>query len=162
MLTGSALQPTAASYATGTMQVSWPANWDRDDEILTYRVLRGSSSTPVYQVSRGSRFWDLPRLSFTDTGLANGTSYTYRVVAVDSGGNSVTSPSVTATTTGSSAGPLRAYATGGAGGQPGGVLAAERAQRDGPGLDLLRAGHGGQRRGPGAVRARSRVTRTPP
>ncbi|NUU16859.1 PKD domain-containing protein [Cellulomonas humilata] len=112
VLTGSALQPTAASYATGTMQVSWPANWDRDDEVLTYRVLRGSSSTPVYQVSRGSRFWDLPRLSFTDTGLANGTSYTYRVVAVDSGGNSVTSPSVTATTTGSSAGPLRSYATG--------------------------------------------------
>ncbi|KQT02338.1 hypothetical protein ASG23_03125 [Cellulomonas sp. Leaf395] len=110
-LSGSALQPTAASYARGTVQVSWPANWDRDDDTLTYRVLRGSSSTPVYQVTRQSRFWDLPRLSFTDSGLANGTSYTYRVEAVDSGGNSVVSPAVTVTTTGSGTAQLGAYAT---------------------------------------------------
>ncbi|WP_456846497.1 PKD domain-containing protein, partial [Cellulomonas sp. P5_C6] len=111
VLTGSALQPTAAARARGTVQVSWPANWDRDDDALTYRVLRGSSSTPVYQVTRGSRFWDLPRLSFTDTGLADGTSYSYRIQAVDPTGNAVTSPSVTATTPGSSTATLGAYAT---------------------------------------------------
>ncbi|MET0787846.1 MAG: PKD domain-containing protein [Cellulomonas sp.] len=108
-LSGNALQPTAASNALGTVQVSWPANWDRDDTTLTYQVLRGSSV--VYQVDRDSRFWDLPRFSFTDTGLANSTSYTYRVVAIDSGGNSVTSPSVTVTTAGASAATLGAYAT---------------------------------------------------
>jgi PKD repeat protein len=108
-LSGNALQPTAASNARGTVQVSWPANWDRDDTTLTYQVLRGSSV--VYQVARDSRFWDLPRFSFTDTGLANSTSYTYRVVATDSGGNSVTSPAVTATTVGASAATLGTYAT---------------------------------------------------
>ncbi|WP_315095892.1 PKD domain-containing protein [uncultured Cellulomonas sp.] len=119
-LSGTALQPTAIATATGNVQVSWPANWDRDDEVLEYRVLRGSSTTPVYEVSRESRFWDLPRLSFTDTGLSNNTTYTYRVVAVDDSGNSVTSPTVTVTTTGSAAGPLGTYATAVMGDNPGG------------------------------------------
>ena len=121
-LSGNSLQPTAASYATGTMQVSWPANWDRDDETLTYQILRNGEV--VGQVSRESRFWDLPRLSFTDTGLSNNTSYSYRVAAVDDDGNSVTSPQVTATTTGGGTGPLSTYAGGRARRQRGRVLAA--------------------------------------
>jgi PKD repeat protein len=107
-LSGNALQPTAASAGAGSMQVSWPANWDRDNELLTYQVLRGT--TPVYEVSRESRFWDLPRFSFTDSGLDPSTSYTYRVVATDASGNSVTSPPVTATTTGAGTPEIGEYA----------------------------------------------------
>ncbi|KQT02337.1 alkaline phosphatase [Cellulomonas sp. Leaf395] len=109
VLAGSATQPTAASRATGTMQVSWPANWDRDNGELTYQVFRNNGSTPVYTTTRPSRFWDLSRMSFTDSGLSNSTSYTYKVVAVDDAGNSVTSPNVTATTSGSLAGAMGAY-----------------------------------------------------
>jgi alkaline phosphatase len=109
VLTGSATQPTAASRATGTVQVSWPANWDRDDGELTYQVFRNNGSTPVYTVTRPTRFWDLTRMSFTDSGLANNTSYTYKVVTVDSAGNSVTSPNVTTTSASSLTGAMGAY-----------------------------------------------------
>lgn len=105
----SQLQPTAASNAAGTIQVSWPSNWDRDNENLTYRVIRdGNTANPVHAVTRPARFWQLPRMSFTDTGLVNGRSYSYRVQAVDPFGNTVTSPSVSATVR--STGSLSAYA----------------------------------------------------
>ncbi|WP_421732521.1 alkaline phosphatase [Cellulomonas sp.] len=109
MLSGSATQPTAASRTTGTMQVSWPANWDKDNGELTYQVFRNNGATPVYSTTRPSRFWDMSRLSFSDTGLSNNTSYTYKVVTVDAAGNSVTSPNVTATSSGSSVGAMGAY-----------------------------------------------------
>jgi PKD repeat protein len=102
----SSMTPVARSLAAGTVQLSWPSNWDRDDEILTYRVLRGS--TVVYSVNRASSFWHLPRISYTDTGLSSGTSYSYRVQAVDSTGNSVTSGSVSVTA--ASSGSQSAYA----------------------------------------------------
>ncbi|MET0787845.1 MAG: alkaline phosphatase [Cellulomonas sp.] len=108
-LSGSALQPTAAARTTGTVQVSWPANWDKDNGELTYQVFRNNGANPVYSTTRPSRFWDMSRLSFTDSGLANNTSYTYKVVTVDSAGNSVTSPNVTVTTTNAFAGSMGSY-----------------------------------------------------
>ncbi|WP_315095894.1 alkaline phosphatase [uncultured Cellulomonas sp.] len=133
VLSGSATQPTAASRATGTMQVSWPANWDKDDGELTYQVFRNNGATPVYTTTRPSRFWDRSRMSFTDSGLANSTSYTYKVVAVDAAGNEVTSPNVTATTTGASAGALGAYAAAVLGDNPAGFW--RLSETSGPALD---------------------------
>ena len=109
-LSGTALQPVAASRAAGTAQVSWPTNVDRDNETLTYAVLRDGGSTPVFSRTAKSTFWQQPRLSFTDTGLVAGRSYSYRVVATDPFGNAVTSPAVSVTVAGSPTGSLGGYA----------------------------------------------------
>ncbi len=95
-LSGSTLTPTAQSHAPGTVQVAWPTNVDPDEEALRYEVLRDDAVDPVYTVVRPSRFWDRTTLSFSDTGLTPGARYTYRVRAVDAGGNAVTSPAVSA------------------------------------------------------------------
>ncbi|HEY8718478.1 PKD domain-containing protein [Pengzhenrongella sp.] len=109
-LSGSLLQPAAVSRAAGTAQVSWPTNWDKDSETLTYRVLRDGATTPVYTTTGMATSWQLSRLSFTDTGLVNGSVHSYKVVEVDPFGNSVTSPSVSVTV--SSAGTQGSYAAG--------------------------------------------------
>ena len=69
--------PTALSATPGDAQValSWTASTD-NVAVAGYRVYRGgvlvaSPSTPYY----------------ADTGLTNGTAYTYRVAAVDAAGN---------------------------------------------------------------------------
>lgn len=109
-LSGAVVLPAATSKAAGTAQISWPANWDRDNETLTYAVLRDGSPTPVYRTTAQSSFWELPRISFTDTGLASGRSYSYKIVMSDAFGNSVTSPPVAVTVAGTSAGVLGPYA----------------------------------------------------
>lgn len=111
-LSGSTLTPTAQSHAAGTMQVAWPSNWDPDEASLRYEVLRNDEVAPVHAVVRPSRFWDRTTMSFTDTGLTPGATYTYRVRAVDAGGNAVTSPSVSArVVNGRNEPTLGAYAT---------------------------------------------------
>ncbi len=108
----SGLQPVATSKAAGTAQVSWPTNWDPDNETLSYSVLRDNDPTPVYTTTADSRWYRTSRVSFTDTGLVSGRNYSYKIVASDPFGNSVTSPSVTVNVAGSSAGTLGTYARG--------------------------------------------------
>ncbi|QTE28898.1 LamG-like jellyroll fold domain-containing protein [Pengzhenrongella sicca] len=103
------LRPTATSEAAGTVQVSWPTTSDPDNERLTYQVFRDGGTTPVYETTAQSLSWQLPRISFTDTGLVEGATHTYVVVASDPFGNSLTSPSVTVTVSGGTA-VLGAYA----------------------------------------------------
>ena len=70
------------------MGVSWTTNFDRDNESLIYRVYRdGNMTTPVYETTARSVVWDRQRIGFTDTGLAPGSSHTYRLRAVDAFGN---------------------------------------------------------------------------
>lgn len=109
-LPGSTLTPAATSKAAGTAQVSWPVNWDRDNETLTYAVLRDGSPTPVYQTTAQSTFWQQTRISFTDSGLVNGQTYSYRVVMKDAFGNSTTTAPVPVTVAGTSEGALSPYA----------------------------------------------------
>ena len=46
-ITGSARNPTLTSVRPGEVRVSWLANWDRDNEQLTYKVIRdGITATP--------------------------------------------------------------------------------------------------------------------
>lgn len=73
---------TAFTVAAGpigsrSITVSWGAATDNAG-IASYWLYRGNS-----------RFRELPgnQLSFTDTGLTAGTSYTYKVYAIDVGGN---------------------------------------------------------------------------
>ncbi|PCC25743.1 hypothetical protein CIK75_04470 [Glutamicibacter sp. BW78] len=86
--------PVAKSNASGTVRVAIGANWDRDDIDLTYELMRVGKSGPVAKKTVASKFWDLPTVSLTDTGLAPSSSQKYYVTVSDGDGNSVTSSQV--------------------------------------------------------------------
>ncbi len=108
-LTGDNLKPTLQSADSTSMTVSWPADWDRDNESLTYQVYRdGKTATAAYTTTVNSRFWDQPTISWIDTGLAPGSTHTYRVRATDPFGNTAWGTTVSGTV--ASAGTLSPYA----------------------------------------------------
>lgn len=73
------VQPTAAR----TLTVEFPAAHDPDTGTLTYRVYRGSSTTPIATLQAESWSWSRPVLRYDDTGLTAGSTYSYRVDATD-------------------------------------------------------------------------------
>jgi large repetitive protein len=82
--------PAAVSITSGTVAVSWRAVIDEDDTDLIYRVYRDGGTTPVYTSPVvTSTFWNTPTLSFQDTGLAPGSTHTYRVDAKEAFGANV-------------------------------------------------------------------------
>jgi PKD repeat protein len=86
------LTPSLVSARAGQVRVGWQATHDRDNEAITYKVFRDFTSltnTPVHQVTVNSLFWRRPGLSFVDTGLTPGRSYSYVVYAFDPLGNRV-------------------------------------------------------------------------
>ncbi len=87
--------PTVRSLSKGTVRVSWQATFDRDamGSPVTYQVFRDGGTTPIGTVSATSSFYNLPSLSYTDTGLDPGSSHTYRLRAIDSDNNATGSPS---------------------------------------------------------------------
>ena len=55
------------------MRIAFPANWDRDDRALTYKIMRnGVNNAPIYTATVDSSEWQRPPLGFTDTGLTPG------------------------------------------------------------------------------------------
>ncbi|WP_374117236.1 hypothetical protein [Streptomyces sp. RKAG293] len=88
-------QVVASSVEPGKVQVRWQSSLDLDDNNLTYNVYRNNGATPVYTVSASSLPWVRPQLTFTDTDVVAGTSYTYRVSASD--GTNVSAKSANAT-----------------------------------------------------------------
>ncbi len=94
-ISGGAWVPSVAS-TTGGVRVEWETNWDRDNERLTYRVVR--NGTVVHTVTAASDgWWKRPNLSFVDAGLSPGTQASYRVTATDPSGNTATSAPVSGT-----------------------------------------------------------------
>jgi PKD repeat protein len=86
---GGSFVPRVVPVSSTAVRVSWPAGFDRDSRVLTYRVIRdGASASPVYTTSAASNWWTLPMMGFVDTALTSGT-HTYQVVASDSDGNRV-------------------------------------------------------------------------
>ncbi|MGW1736736.1 DNRLRE domain-containing protein [Streptomyces sp. NBC_00121] len=84
--------PTVPSVSAESVKptealVRWRASLDTDDTELTYKVYRNGGSTPVYTVDGDSVEWSRPQLSFTDTNVTAGSTYTYRVTATDGAGN---------------------------------------------------------------------------
>ena len=94
-LSGDDWVPTATSVRAGSVRLSIPANWDRDDRDLTYEITRVGRSEPVGTIEQKSSFWNLPGMTFTDTGLTAGQTVSYRVKATDGDGNAATSKTVT-------------------------------------------------------------------
>jgi PKD repeat protein len=98
-LSGNTWPLSAASYSASTVRLSWPSNSDRDNEQLTYRVIRnGNTAAPVFTTAGLSRFWDQPTIDWVDTGRNPGTSYSYRVSATDAFGNVAWTNTVNQTT----------------------------------------------------------------
>jgi len=84
--------PSVTASADGTAIISWQANHDRDDQVLTYEVLRNRVSVRTQTAT--SQFWNRPVLSATDSGLVPGDRYKYEIRASDPDGNSTVSGSV--------------------------------------------------------------------
>ncbi|MHB1491643.1 MAG: PKD domain-containing protein, partial [Cellulomonas sp.] len=98
VLKDTAFPLSAVSYASGQVRLGWTGNYDLDDAALEYRVYRSSTTgTPIDVQTVTAPFWNEPRLTFTDTGLAAGSSQRYRVVALDRYGNQAMSPWATVT-----------------------------------------------------------------
>ncbi|NYD79162.1 PKD domain-containing protein [Arthrobacter cupressi] len=104
---GTNLNPTLSTPAAGQVRVRWQANWDQDNQNLTYQVLRDSNV--ISTVQQTSTFWDRPGMTFLDTGLVPGQEYRYRVYTRDPFGNEARSDSVTITASGDSP-PSSGYA----------------------------------------------------
>lgn len=91
-------QVTVSSVRPDRVRISWRSSLDLDDSKLTYKVYRNGGTTPVYTVDGESWEWSRPQLSFTDTDVTPGQTYSYRVTATDGAGNaSGKSTAVTAT-----------------------------------------------------------------
>ncbi len=110
---GAQLTPTVTAVEAGTLRIGWTAAWDRDNERLTYQVLRGANAgtaTVVSTITRdGSNWWSRPPLGFLDRTAAPGSSQTYRIRVTDPLGNTTTSAATTATVPAGTP-PVSAYA----------------------------------------------------
>ncbi|HEY3438700.1 MAG TPA: PKD domain-containing protein [Actinotalea sp.] len=100
----------ATSSATGQVQVAFGANYDRDNDTLVYKLYRDTTTVaPIYQRTLTTKFWQLPNMEYTDTGLTPGASVRYKVTATDAFGNTTASSWVTVTV--ASSGTIGAYLT---------------------------------------------------
>ncbi|WP_375477266.1 LamG domain-containing protein [uncultured Jatrophihabitans sp.] len=107
MLTGTSFQPNLNPVSGSVVGVTFGANWDRDDKTLTYTLTRNGQQ--IWTSAQDSEWWSLPTLSYTDSGLTAGNSYTYQLTATDPNGNSVTGAAATVTTPGGTAASGTAY-----------------------------------------------------
>ncbi len=101
-----AFVPAVESLSAGTARIGWKAAFDRDNEQLTYSVLR--DGVVVGTVTGPSTDWSRPAMGFTDKNLTPGQSYSYRVRVQDSFGNVKTGNATSVTV--SATGDYNAYA----------------------------------------------------
>lgn len=79
-----------SSPAEGVVRGLIGADYDMDNELLTYNVYRQGLGTPIYTTTVRSNFYTRPNIAFKDTGLTGGQTYNYRVAVSDPMGNNVT------------------------------------------------------------------------
>ncbi|APX34934.1 hypothetical protein BH708_14745 [Brachybacterium sp. P6-10-X1] len=95
--------PTDAQSLNGAIRISWPTNYDRDSEYLTYDVLRDGEVIKTFEDVRSkSSDWGLPPMAYVDSAVESEVAYTYRIRATDEEGHSLLSQRATATATGTS------------------------------------------------------------
>jgi fibronectin type 3 domain-containing protein len=90
---------TAQGTSSGGIQVRFRTVVDPDDSILTYRVYRNGSGTPIWTGTANSVWWKRPQVTFVDSSASAGTTYSYRVTASDGVNTSGLSASVAAQAT---------------------------------------------------------------
>jgi hypothetical protein len=95
---GANLVPTLSTPSHCTVPVSWKADWNRDNELLTYKVVRnGNNAAPVFQTNVRSTWWNRPTLTFNDTSVTGGQAYRYRLYVTDPFDNTVSGQEVSIT-----------------------------------------------------------------
>jgi hypothetical protein len=95
LVTGTRLNPSLTSVRRGEVRISWQANWDRDNEQLTYKIFRDADpTTPIHTTTGLSSEWDRPGMGYVDTGLVPGRTYRYRLFVTDPWGNEARSDTV--------------------------------------------------------------------
>jgi len=105
--TGNPPTPTIAVRALtpGAVQVNVRGVVDPDDSDLTYAVYKGTNTTtPVWTGVAKSQHWYRNQVTFVDTNVTPGQSYSYRARVIDAAGNRsgiTASASVTASGSGS-------------------------------------------------------------
>ncbi|WNI26392.1 DNRLRE domain-containing protein [Streptomyces sp. ITFR-16] len=101
--TGAPAAPVVSlsSPRAGQVRVSWRSSLDLDDSRLTYRVYRDGGTTPVHTTTGSSLFFSRPQLTFTDTDVVAGRTYSYRVTASDGPNTSALSANASVTAAGS-------------------------------------------------------------
>lgn len=87
--------PSAVSVVPGSARLNWQAAYDRDNERLTYSVLR--NGVVVKTLEADSVVWKRPNLSYNDTGLTPGQTYEYRIRVADPFNNVKTGDPVSVT-----------------------------------------------------------------
>ena len=90
-ISGAAFDPVVGSAGTGTAQISWKGNYDRDNQTLVYNLYRKGVTAPVTTQTVTAPFWKLPAMSFADSKLPPGSTQSYRISATDPLGNVATS-----------------------------------------------------------------------
>ena len=93
--------PSAASataLSSSEIRVTWIDTADNESGFRVERSTNGTSFTPIATLAAGAQ-------SYSDTTVASGTQYWYRVYAFNAAGDSASSSIATATTPGSSALP---------------------------------------------------------
>jgi hypothetical protein len=96
--------PKVASVEPGTVKVVLTGTYGRNDNQLSYALLRDGGSTPIASWSAFSTPWSIPTSVRKDTGLAPGSTHTYRQQASD-GVNAVKSSTSAAVTVAATAAP---------------------------------------------------------
>lgn len=83
--TGAPPTPVVAAEAltSGAVQVRFRTVVDPDDSLLTYKVYRNGSVTPIWTGTASSLWWVRPQVTFVDTTAVPGTTYSYRVTSGD-------------------------------------------------------------------------------
>lgn len=74
---------TAEALNAGKVQVRIRTAVDPDDSVLTYAVYRNGAQAPIWTGQARSMWWTLPQITFDDTDVVAGTSYSYRVTVSD-------------------------------------------------------------------------------
>ncbi|MQA07258.1 MAG: hypothetical protein GEU98_01680 [Pseudonocardiaceae bacterium] len=83
--------PTVTRNNAGQPVVNWQTTWDAQNSEIRYELFRVGNGTPIHTVTRESRFWNLPNLSYVDTGAPQGQQR-YWVRAIDADGARIGSP----------------------------------------------------------------------
>ncbi|MGV1037913.1 MAG: LamG-like jellyroll fold domain-containing protein, partial [Candidatus Nanopelagicales bacterium] len=89
VLLGSQYVPALSSPATGVVRGALPANYDMDNEDLTYKVYREGKADPIMTKTVNSTFFRRPTVSFIDTSAPAGQTVRYRIFVSDPLGNQV-------------------------------------------------------------------------